>query len=186
MDDLKEMYKEATGKELPRAYIQKLSRLKADPRVTLHTQSPIPMAVPLVSPARQIWAAAQAKEIASLSENGLLQIVPKHSASPQLRWKCEHDSPLPWPEATCPGCNDRCIKCPDCDVVFCSDEQCPNYSDPNRVETATATSTEVPSAGLTEASPVAGHTRANERAKAAAQNAAGQSADDGAEPLPAL
>ena len=186
MDDLKEMYKEATGKELPRAYIQKLSRLKADPRVTLHTQSPIPMAVPLVSPARQIWAAAQAKEIASLSENGLLQIVPKHSASPKPRWKCAHESPTPWPEATCPGCNDRCVKCPDCDFVFCTDELCPNYSNPNSVETATATSTEVPSAGLTEASPVAGHTRANERAKAAAQNAAGQSADDGAEPPPAL
>jgi hypothetical protein len=50
------------------------------------------------------------------------------SVSPKPRWRCTHDAPSPWPEATCPGCGDRCVACPNCGKTFCIDSGCPEYT----------------------------------------------------------
>ena len=46
---------------------------------------------------------------------------PSPTDAPKPRWRCEHDSPGPWPEAMCYRCSppDRCVACPDCGQVFC-------------------------------------------------------------------
>ena len=48
-------------------------------------------------------------------------LLPAPEDAPKRRWRCEHDSPPPWPEAMCYRCDppDRCVRCPDCGVVFC-------------------------------------------------------------------
>jgi hypothetical protein len=78
------------------------------------------------------WAAASlaaARCCAPTAVAALWPLLPAWtSVSPKPRWRCTHDAPSPWPEATCPGCGDRCVACPNCGKTFCIDSGCPEYT----------------------------------------------------------